>query len=52
MITYPKILCKDTWFLAHSFHETVSDMEEDVMGPSYAISKIKVWVEELSYGIK
>lgn len=27
-------------------------MKEDVLGPSYAINKIKVWVEKLSYGIK
>lgn len=38
-------------FLAPSFHETVSDMKEDVLGPSYAINKIKVGVEKLSSGI-
>jgi len=27
-------------------------MKEDVLGPSYAINKIKVWVEKLFYGIK
>lgn len=45
-------LCNDTWFLAHGSHEAVSDMKEDVLGPSYAINKIKVWVEKLSYGMK